>query len=291
MWKISPEINRRSVITGIGVAALNIADAKADQKKATLKGRLKQSVCRWCYDKPFVEMSLDELARNASRIGLKSVELLTEDEWPVVRKYGLTCAVGSGINGISDGLNDRENHAAMEKNFRRLLPLAKKNGVSNLICFSGNRRNISDERAWDNSTLLLNKVKTQAEDEGVTILLELLNSKIDHPDYHCDKTSWGVEIMNRVESPRVKLLYDIYHMQIMEGDVIRTIRNNIRYIGHFHTGGNPGRNEIDETQELNYRAICESIVELGFDGYLAQEFIPVRDPITSLRKAAAICDA
>ena len=178
----------------------------------------------------------------------------------------------------------------MEKNFRRLLPLAKQHGVSNLICFSGNRHNISDERAWDNSTLLLNKVKTQAEDEGVTILLELLNSKIDHPDYHCDKTSWGVEIMKRVKSSRVKLLYDIYHMQIMEGDVIRTIRNNIEYIGHFHTGGNPGRNEIDETQELNYRAICKSIVELGFDGYLAQEFIPIRDPVASLRKAAAICD-
>lgn len=290
MWKISSKINRRSIITGVGVAALNVADATENQKKTVRKGRLRQSVCRWCYDKPFVEMSLDELARNASAIGLKSIELLTEDEWPVVKKYGLTCAVGSGINGIADGLNDIANHAAMEKNFRRLLPLAKKHDVSNLICFSGNRRNISNERAWDNSTLLLNKVKTQAEDEGVTILLELLNSKIDHPDYHCDKTSWGIEIMKRVESPRVKLLYDIYHMQIMEGDVIRTIRNNIRHIGHFHTGGNPGRNEIDETQELNYRAICESIVKLGFDGYLAQEFIPVRDPITSLRKAAEICD-
>ncbi|MBH00350.1 MAG: hydroxypyruvate isomerase [Solibacterales bacterium] len=290
MWKTSSTIKRRSVITGIGVAALNVANAKENQKKTVSKGRLKQSVCRWCYDKPFVEMSLDELARNASAIGLKSVELLTEDEWPVVKKYGLTCAVGSGINGISNGLNDVTNHAAMEKNFRRLLPLAKKHGVANLICFSGNRHNISDERAWDNSTLLLNKVKTQAEDEGVTILLELLNSKIDHPDYHCDKTSWGVEIMKRVKSSRVKLLYDIYHMQIMEGDVIRTIRNNIEYIGHFHTGGNPGRNEIDETQELNYRAICKSIVELGFDGYLAQEFIPIRDPVASLRKAAAICD-
>ena len=208
----------------------------------------------------------------------------------MVKKHGLVCAVGMGINEISHGLNDTSNHPAMEKNFRRLLPLARQYGVPNLICFSGNRANISDEEAWENSALLLNKVKTQAEDEGVTILLELLNSKIDHPDYHCDRTPWGVEIMKRVESPRVKLLYDIYHMQIMEGDVIRTIRENIRYIGHFHTGGNPGRNEIDATQELNYKAICEAIVELKFDGYLAQEFIPVRDPMISLREAAAICD-
>ena len=271
---------------GAGVMAAAAPYAEAAPKKTVRSGRLKQSVCKWCYR----DMPLDELARNAAEIGLKSVELLTEEEWPVVEKHGLICAVGTGVNGIPDGLNDTANHAVMEKNFRRLLPLAKKHGVPNLICFSGNRRNVSDERAWENSALLLNKVKSQAEDEGVTIVLELLNSKVDHPDYHCDTTPWGVEVMKRVESPRVKLLYDIYHMQIMEGDVIRTIRDNFRYIGHFHTGGNPGRHEIDATQELNYKAICEAIVELKFDGYLAQEFIPVLDPMTSLREAAAICD-
>ncbi len=289
MQKMSAEMTRRSIIAGTagaGLMASTLPGAEAAPKKAVRNGRLKQSVCKWCYG----DMPLDELARNAAEMGLKSVELLTEEEWPVVEKHGLICAVGSGVNEIPDGLNDTANHAAMEKNFRRLIPLAKKHGVPNLICFSGNRRNVSDERAWENSALLLNKVKAQAEDEGVTIVLELLNSKVNHPDYHCDTTPWGVEVMKRVESPRVKLLYDIYHMQIMEGDVIRTIRDNIRYIGHFHTGGNPGRHEIDATQELNYKAICEAIVELKFDGYLAQEFIPVRDPMTSLSEAAAICD-
>ena len=290
MEKLHTGISRRSMVSGVGIAALGVPPIKAAEKKVVTSGRLKQSVCKWCYG----DMPLDKLAHHAAEMGLKSVELLTEDEWtdghPVVKQYGLVCAVGMGINEIPHGMNDTSNHAAMEKNFRRLLPLARKYGVPNLICFSGNRASISDEEAWQNSALLLNKVKAQAEDEGVTILLELLNSKIDHPDYHCDRTPWGVEIMKRVESPRVKLLYDIYHMQIMEGDIIRTIRENIRYIGHFHTGGNPGRNEIDATQELNYRAICEAIVEQKFDGYLGQEFIPVRDPITSLREAAAICD-
>ena len=279
----SYRVTRRSMIGAMAAAG---PSARAAPKRVIRKGRLKQSVCQWCYR----GMPLDELARNAAEIGLESVELLTEDQWPVVRKYGLICAVGRGVNPIADGLNDRANHALMEKNFRRLIPLAKKHGVPNLICFSGNRRDIGDERAWENSALLLKQVKAQAEDEGVTLLLELLNSKVDHPDYHCDTTPWGVEVMKRVESPRVKLLYDIYHMQIMEGDVIRTLRDNFRYIGHFHTGGNPGRHEIDETQELNYKAICEAIVELQFDGYLGQEFIPTRDPMTSLREAAALCD-
>jgi hydroxypyruvate isomerase len=235
-------------------------------------------------------MSLEELSQNAAAMGIVSVELLTEEEWPVVKKHGLVCAVGSGVNPIPDGLNVKANHSTIEANFRRLLPIAKEQGVPNLICFSGNRRDVSDEEAWDNCALLLNKVKAQAEDLGVTIIMELLNSKVNHADYQCDKTAWGVELCERVNSPRFKLLYDIYHMQIMEGDVIRTIRDNYKWMGHFHTGGNPGRNEIDATQELNYAAISQAIVDLGFDGYYAHEFIPKRDPMTSLREAVALCD-
>ena len=289
MTKSSSKITRRSVVTAAAAATGVLAAATPGQAatgKAVTKGRIKQSVCKWCYK----DMSVGELAEQSAKMGLRSVELLGAEEWPIVKKYGLVCAVGNGICGITDGLNAKANHAEIERNFRRLLPFAKQQGVPNLICFSGNRRDIPDEEAWDNCALMLNKVKAQAEDAGVTILIELLNSKVNHPDYHCDKTAWGVELMKRAESPRVKLLYDIYHMQIMEGDVIRTIRDNFQYIGHFHTGGNPGRNEIDETQELNYKAICEAIVDLGFDGYLAQEFIPVRDPMTSLRQAATICD-
>lgn len=235
-------------------------------------------------------MTVEDLVENASQMGLAGVDLLEEGYWPLMKKYGIVCAVGAGAHPIEHGTNDPANHSMIEANFRRLIPLAKQHGVPNVITFSGNRRGVEDERAWENSTLLLNKLKVQAEDLGVTIIMELLNSKVDHPDYQCDTTSWGVELMNRVDSPRVKLLYDIYHMQIMEGDVIRTIRDNIKLIAHFHTGGNPGRSEIDETQELNYRAIAEAILDLGFTGYFAHEFIPKRDPMTSLREAVRLCD-
>ncbi len=248
-------------------------------------GRLNQSVCKWCYR----AMALDELCAHAAKMGIVSVELLTKDQWPTLEKYGLKCAVGSGICSIRDGTNRVENHASIEANARDLITAAKKSGVPNLIVFSGNRGGMSDEQAWENSAAVLNRIKARAEDAGVTILMELLNSKVNHPDYHCDNTPWGVELMKRVESPRVKLLYDIYHMQIMEGDVIRMIRDNIGNIGHFHTGGNPGRNEIDDTQELNYKAISKAIADLGFDGYFAHEFIPKRDPMTSLREAVELC--
>lgn len=279
------DLTRRSVMAGAaGVFAAR--KAAAGGAKVVKNGRLKQSVCKWCYK----DFTLDELAENASAMGIVAIDLLTAEEWPVVEKYGLVCAVGSGICSIKDGLNDKANHAQIEANFRKLLPLAKKHGVPNLICFSGNRRAVSDEQAWENCALLLKKVKAQAEDLGVMIVMELLNSKVNHPDYQCDKTPWGVEVCKRVDSPQVKLLYDIYHMQIMEGDVIRTIRDNIQYLAHFHTGGNPGRNEIDDTQELNYKAIAQAIVDLKFAGYFAHEFIPTRDPMTSLREAVALCD-
>lgn len=278
-------ITRRSAVKTVASVGFLSAAAKTGLTAQNARGRLKQSVCKWC----FRDMPLEELCEHAAKMGIVSVELLTEDQWPTLEKYGLTCAVGSGICSIPDGTNRVANHKSIEENVRRLIPAAKKAGVPNLILFSGNRRAMSDEEAWENSALILNRVKAQAEDAGVTLVMELLNSKVNHPDYHCDKTAWGVELMKRVESPHVKLLYDIYHMQIMEGDVIRTIRENIDYIGHFHTGGNPGRNEIDETQELNYKAIAKAIADLGFEGYYAHEFIPLRDPMTSLKQAVDLC--
>ena len=259
------------------------AGLAAENKRAD--GRLNQSVCKWCYR----DMSLEELCEHAAKMGIVSVELLAKEQWPTLEKYGLTCAVGNGICRIPDGTNRIENHASIEENARDLISAAKKAGVPNLILFSGNRRGMSDEEAWDNSAKILNRIKAQAEDDGVTVMMELLNSKVNHPDYHCDTTPWGVELMKRVESPRVKLLYDIYHMQIMEGDVIRMIRDNIDHIAHFHTGGNPGRHEIDDTQELNYKAISKAIADLEFGGYFAHEFIPQRDPMTSLREAVELC--
>ena len=278
------KISRRNAVATFGI--LSAATKLGLQGEAqAAQGRLNQSVCKWCYR----DMSLDELAKQAARMGIRSIELLTEDQWPTLEKYGLKCAVGSGICTIPDGTNLEANHREIEANFRRLLPAAKKHGVRNLICFSGNRRDVSDEEAWETSAALLRKVTPQAEDLGVTIIMELLNSKVNHPDYQCDKTAWGVELVRRVDSPRFKLLYDIYHMQIMEGDVIRILTDNIDSIGHFHTGGNPGRHEIDETQELNYKAISKAIADTGFDGYFAHEFIPLRDPMSSLRQAVKIC--
>jgi len=278
--------SRRSLVAGAAFGVLSTATKSGlAAEKAAADGRLKQSVCKWCYR----DMSLEELAEHGAKMGLVAIDLLTEEEWPTLERYGLVCSMGSGICSIADGLNVRENHAQIEENFRKLLPAAKKHGVPNLICFSGNRRDVSDEEAWENCAALLEKVTPQAEDLGVTIAMELLNSKVNHPDYQCDRTSWGVELAKRVDSPRFKLLYDIYHMQIMEGDVIRTIRDNAQYLAHYHTGGNPGRNEIDESQELNYKAISKAIADLNFDGYFAHEFIPTRDPMTSLRQAVEIC--
>jgi hydroxypyruvate isomerase len=253
---------------------------------AARKGRLKQSVCRWCYK----SIPLEDLARDSAKLGLKGMDLIEPDEWPVVQKYGLTPAMTTGGGTIPDGLNRKENHDKIEKQFRENIPRAAAAGVPNVITFSGNRRGLADAEGIDNCAIGLNRVKAIAEDKGVTICLELLNSKVNHKDYQCDHTAWGVEVMKRVSSPRVKLLYDIYHMQIMEGDVIRTIQQNIAYIGHFHTGGVPGRHELDGTQELNYRAVAEAIVALGYQGYFAHEFIPVRDPLKSLGEAVELCD-
>jgi len=248
-------------------------------------GRLKQSVCKWCYG----SIPLDEFCAKVKPLGIQSVELLGENDWATVKKHGLTVAVASGPGGIPDGWNRIENHDKLVKESERLLPLIAQAGLPNMIVFSGNRRGISDAEGLENCAKGIKRITPLAEKLGVTVIMELLNSKRDHKDYQCDKTPWGVELCKRVGSDRFKLLYDIYHMQIDEGDVIQTIQDNIAYIAHFHTGGVPGRNEIDDTQELRYERIAQAIADTGFSGYFAHEFIPKRDPITSLGQAVKIC--
>jgi len=271
-------MDRRTFLSAAGGAGL-LAQA------APRQGRLKQGVARWC----FAKWSIEELARECARLGMKGIDLIGEKDWPVVRKHGLVPSIVSGGGGIADGLNRKENHDKIEQQMKENIAKAAAAGLPNVITFSGNRRGLSDGEGLENCVIGLNRVKALAEDQGVTICLELLNSKVNHKDYQADHTAWAVEVVKRVNSPRVKLLYDIYHMQIMEGDVIRTIRESIPYIGHFHTGGNPGRNEIDETQELNYRAIAQAVADLNYTGYFVHEFVPAGDPKRALERAVEIC--
>jgi hydroxypyruvate isomerase len=253
---------------------------------ASRKGRIHQSVCRWCYK----DTPLEQLCQWATQLGLKGVDLLEVPEYEIPRRYGLICTMGyAGGGTIPDALNRPENHAAIEAAFRKNIPLAAKAGVPDVITFAGSRRGMSDDEGARNTIAGLNRLKPIAEDNGVTICLELLNSKVNHPDYMADHTAWGARVMREVNSPRVKLLYDIYHMQIMEGDLIDTIRQNIGVIGHFHTGGVPGRHELNATQEIQYAAVMQAIAASGFTGYVAHEFLPIADPLTSLREAVELC--
>ena len=272
---------RTALQTAVSAALASVALAKT----AGHAGRLKQSVARWCYQKT----SLDELARAGADMGLSGIDLIGHEEWPVVQKYGLVPAMTPGAGDIPNAWNRKENHAALEKEMRENIERAAAAKVPNVITFSGNRRGLADDIGKENCIIGLKRVKRMAEDSGITICLELLNSKVNHKDYQCDHTAWGVEVVKSVDSPRVKLLYDIYHMQIMEGDVIRTIRDNIQYIGHFHTGGVPGRHELDDTQELQWRTIAKAIADLNYQGYFAHEFEPTKDPLTSLRNAVELC--
>ena len=261
------------------------ADAASDKPRQA-KGNVKQSLCRWCYG----GIPLEKLAAEAKRIGYQSIELVTPEEFPKVREAGLTCAMLSGADAIDRGFNRKKNHEQLLIALRDHIDFAAAHGLPNVICFSGNRNGMSDDEGLANCVVGLKQLVGHAEKKKVTVCMELLNSRVDHADYMCDRSAWGFELAKQVGSPRFKLLYDIYHMQIMEGDVIRTIRDNQEYIGHYHTGGNPGRHEIDETQELNYPAIMQAIVETGYQGYVGQEFIPVRDPIASLEEGFWICD-
>ncbi|HJO64305.1 MAG TPA: TIM barrel protein [Sphingomonas sanguinis] len=277
-------IDRRHLL-GSSLALCSTSGLAATPSTA---GRLKQSVSRWCYQ----DIPLDRLCAAAAKMGLEGIDLLQPAEYDVPRRYGLRCTMGyaADVMTIANGLNRRENHAAIEQAFRIGIPQAAKAGVPNVIAFSGNRRGLSDEEGAANMIIGLNRLKPIAEDHGVTICVELLNSKVDHADYMADHTAWGVGVCKAVNSPRVKLLYDIYHMQIMEGDLIDTIRKNIAWLGHFHTGGVPGRHNLDDTQEVNWRAVAKSIADLRFDGYLAHEFVPTGDPLTALAQAVRTCN-
>ena len=274
----------KSSAVGLAASRLPLPSASPDTAR---RGRIRQSVCQWCYQK----MSIDQLAQAAASIGLKAVDLLQPDDYEIPRRYGLVCSMGyAGGGDIKSALNRVENHAAIEQAFRANIPRAAKAGVPNVITFSGNRAGLSDDEGARNTITGLNRVKKIAEDHEVTICLELLNSKRDHHDYMCDHTAWGVRVVEEVNSPNVKLLYDIYHMQIMEGDLIETIRQNIQSIGHFHTGGVPGRHELDNTQEVQWDGVMRAIADSGFRGYVAHEFIPTKEPLASLKAAADLCD-
>ena len=277
----------KSVVSGLTVPSALPGSWLQQNHATTRKGLIRQSVSRWCYQ----QIPLDDLCAAAAAMGLKAIDLLNPEEYEIPRRYGLICSMGyAGGGEISSALNRVENHAKIEEGFRRYIPLAAKAGVPNVVTFSGSRAGMSDEEGAKNTILGLNRVKQIAEDHGVTICMELLNSKVDHKGYMCDHSAWGVEVVQAVNSPRVKLLYDIYHMQIMEGDLIRTIQRNIQWLGHFHTGGVPGRHELDNTQEVQWDGVMRGIAATEFSGYVAHEFVPTRDPLTSLRQAVDLCD-
>jgi len=277
----------KSAVSGATIASIPSISWPEQNVPIRRKGQIKQSVSRWCYEK----IPLDDLCAYAAQIGLKGVYLLGPEEYEIPGRHGLVCTMAyAGGGEIPSALNRVENHARIEEGFRKNIPLAAKAGVPNVITFSGNRAGMSDDEGAKNTIAGLNRVKKIAEDNGVTICMELLNSKVNHKDYMCDHTAWGVQVVQAVNSPRVKLLYDIYHMQIMEGDLVRTIQQNIQWLGHFHTGGVPGRHELDGTQEVQWDGVMRGIVAAKFQGYVAHEFVPARDPLTSLREAADLCD-
>jgi hydroxypyruvate isomerase len=290
-------MSRRSALRKVtgGAAALAAAASLSERLQAAenavgskLKARINHSVCKWCYGK----IPLEEFCHSAQEIGLRSVELLEPQDFPTLKKHDLVCAMVSGVpGGITSGLNRLENHDKIVEFFEKTCPIVAEHGYPNIICFSGNRAGMKDEQGLENCAIGLKRIAPIAEKHKVTVCMELLNSKVNHKDYMCDRTPWGVELVKRVGSERFKLLYDIYHMQIMEGDLIATIRSSHKYIGHYHTGGVPGRNEIDETQEINYPAVMQAVIETGFKGFVAQEFIPKRsDAIASLKQGVQICD-
>jgi hydroxypyruvate isomerase len=254
---------------------------------SSLKGNIHHSVSQWCYG----DIPLEDFAKACKEMGIESIELLNEKDWPVVSKAGLKCAVGYATDwGIPKGFNRRENHEKLIADFEAMIPKAAAAGVPNLICFSGNREGMNDNEGMINCATGLRKLMPSAEKHGITIIMELLNS-YGHKDYQCDKTSWGAALAEMVGSERFKLLYDIYHMQIMEGNIIENIKKYISHIGHIHTGGVPGRHELDETQELYYPAIMQAVVKAGYKGYVGQEFVPAqKDKLASLKKCIQICD-
>ncbi len=282
------QLTRREAFA-TGALALAAPLSAQDDKKVVKRGKIRQSVARWCYGK----IKLPDLCKACAEMGLPAIDLLGPAEWAVARDHGLavsTAMVGGGID-IPNGLNHKDNHDKIVKTLEANIPRVKEAGIPNIVCFFGNRRGMADQEGIDNSIECLNKVKALAEESKVTIVVENLNSKVDHKDYIGDRMGYCLAVIKGVDSPNVKVLYDIYHAQIMEGDIIRTIQQSHKWIGHYHTGGVPGRAEIDETQELHYPPIVKAILKTGFAAYMAHEFIPRKaDPIQSLRDAVALCD-
>ncbi|MBN2473156.1 MAG: TIM barrel protein [Pirellulales bacterium] len=283
------KLSRRALIRGASMLAAGAVtapvlaqDAAAEIKRVVKKGRIHQSVSRWCYR----TLSLDQLCEAGATMGLKGIDLLTPNDFPTLKKHGLVCTMTSGGGAV----NDKTTREQAIARIRAAIEANAEYGFSNVIAMAGNRNGISDDVGIENAVAALKQVAGFAEEKKVNICIEYLNSKVDHKGYMFDNMAWGVEVCTRVGSPNVKILYDIYHAQIMEGDIIRTIQTHKDLIGHYHTGGNPGRHEIDETQELYYPAIMRAVVETGFTGYVAHEFVPTGDPLTSLAQAVKICD-
>jgi hydroxypyruvate isomerase len=290
-------LSRRRILGASATCAAGaLLNATAHSKQASpaaelRKNRIHQSVSRWCYQ----QIPLEDLCVAAARMGLKGIDLLQPEEYEIPRRHGLICTMGyAGGGEINKGLNRMENHASIEAGLRKYVPLAAKSGVPNVVIFSGLRCNasepLSDEEGARNTIAGLRRLRPLIEDHGLNLCMELLNSKRDHRGYMCDRTAWGVRVMEEVASPNIKLLYDIYHMQIMEGDLIETIRAHNKWIGHYHTGGVPGRHELNDAQEVNWTGVMRAISATGFQGYVAHEFIPTEDPLTSLRRAVDLCD-
>ena len=295
MSRDRPALTRRGAIAAMagGAAALaagplDAAPAPAIRDASRGTGRLRQAVARW----PFASMPLDALCKAAAGMGLEGIDLLTSDEWERVREFGLVCSMGTPTKRsdfIATGLNDPAHHALLLRELETAIPLARRHAVPNVITMFGNRNGRSDAAGIAACVAALRRIAPLAEEQGVTVCLEMLNSKVDHKDFQGDRTAFGVAVVKEVASRRVKLLYDIYHMQIMEGDVIRTIRDNRAHLAHFHTAGVPGRHELDGAQELQYPAVARAIADTGFTGFFAHEFVPTRDPMTSLREAVEVC--
>ncbi len=290
----SDKISRRTLIrnttlaaagAAVAIGAKSLAVTPAEVTRVVKNGRINQSVSKWCYGK----LSLDELCIASKNLGLKAIDLLGPGDFPTLKKHGLACSM-INTHGLGKGLNRKEQHEECLAKIREAIDAAAEYEYPNVITFPGNREGMSDDVGIENTVIALKQIAAHAEQKKVNICLEYLNSKVNHKDYMFDNIKWGVEVCKKVGSERVKILYDIYHAQIMEGDIIRTIQTHKDYMGHYHTGGNPGRNEIDETQELYYPAIMRAIVETGYKGYVAHEFIPKKDPLTSLAYAARICD-
>jgi hydroxypyruvate isomerase len=280
---------KKIAFTGMAVSGISPVFSDTEPQHINpLKGNVNHAVSYWCYS----YLGLQGLCDTIKRIGFHAIDLMGPKDWPTLQANGVECSMCNGAEiSLIAGFNEPTNHAQLIKNYTEVIPLVAKAGFKNLICFSGNRNGMDDETGLANCAIGLKKILSLAEKHGVILQMELVNSKIDHKDYMCDRSAWGVELCKRVDSENFKLLYDIYHMQIDEGDLIRTIRENHRYFGHYHTAGNPGRNEIDDSQEINYPAVVKAIVATGFKGYIAQEFIPkATDKISSLEQAIRICD-